>query len=63
MQIQLIMGLVIAGLVVVYLWLRRNGKTSAMPNLPAVSEDVNLPVASQSNLSEKNELENNGSQQ
>ena len=39
---QLIVGVVIAVLIVVYLWLRKSQHREA--NLPAVSEDVNLPA-------------------
>ena len=42
MQVQLIVGLVITGLVVLYVYLKKTGRHEA--NLPAVSEDVNLPA-------------------
>lgn len=63
MQFQLTMGLVITALVVLYVYLKKtkshqeiNLPKVSEPNLPAISEDVNLPAI-------KNELENNGSQQ
>ncbi|HEY4474380.1 MAG TPA: hypothetical protein VJC06_00430 [Candidatus Paceibacterota bacterium] len=55
MQFQLIIGLVIAVLVVLYVYLKKT-KGHKESNLPAISEDVNLPAI-------KHDLENNGSQQ
>ena len=69
MQFQLIMGLVIAGLIVLYVYLKKtkghqesNLPVVNMPNPPAVSEDVNLPVASNPIPPITNELDNNGPQ-
>ena len=75
MQFQIIIAGVIVGLVAVYFILRRKSGHSEV-NLPAVSEDVNLPVVSQpespapapmSPVQETppaiNELDNQGSQQ
>ena len=52
---QLYIGVAIAVLVVIYLWLRRSQHSEANlpamsePNLPAVSEDVNLPAKPEEN--------------
>lgn len=43
MQVQLMVGVVVILLVVLYVYLKRN-KGHQDSNLPAVSEDVNLPV-------------------
>jgi hypothetical protein len=62
MQFQLIMGLVITGLVVLYVYLKRTAHNEK--NLPVVLEDVNLPAVSQPNPPTiKNELDNKGPQQ
>ncbi|GEM_PF-6925968 len=65
MQFQLIMGLAIAGLVALYIYLKKTTKGRSEPNLPAVSEDINLPAVSQNEPPSiiNNELDNNGSQQ
>ena len=68
MQVQLIVGLVITALVILWVYMRRTNKGG---NLPAVSEDVNLPAASkveppvvsQTEPPTSNELENKGPQQ
>ena len=75
MQFQIIIAGVIAGLVAIYFILRRQSGHSEA-NLPAVSEDVNLPVVRQPEPSVPapmspvqetplvtNELENKGLQQ
>jgi len=46
MQFQLIIGLVIAVLVVLYVYLKKT-KGHKESNLPAISEDINLPVVSE----------------
>lgn len=70
MQVQLMVGVVVILLVVLYVYLKRN-KGHEESNLPAVSEDVNLPAVSQPNppapvqeqpQSTQNELDNNGPQ-
>jgi hypothetical protein len=74
---QIIVAAIIAVLVAVYVVLKRRGNQPSMPNLPAVSEDVNLPAVKMPNPpapapmppvevpapSDTNELENNGPQQ
>ena len=54
MQFQLIIGLVIVALVVLYIYLKKtkghkesNLPAVSMSNPPAISEDVNLPVVSE----------------
>lgn len=59
MQLQLIMGLVITGLVVLYVYLKKT-KGHQESNLPALSEDVNLPTKPSAI---NNELDNKGTQQ
>lgn len=49
---QLIISIIIAILVLFYLYLRKelkkeNSSAMSMPNLPAISEDANLPVKSE----------------
>jgi len=62
MQFQLIMGLVITALVVLYVYLKKTGHKEE--NLPAVSEDINLPVKSPNEQKPiNNELDNIGPQQ
>jgi len=60
---QLVMGLVITALIILYVYLKKtkehqdfNLPAVSIPNPPAVSEDVNLPVI-------KNDLDNNRPQQ
>ena len=48
MQLQLIIGSVVIVLIVLFVYLKRT-KGHQESNLPAVSEDVNLPTVNQSN--------------
>ncbi len=55
-NIQIMVALIIVGLIAILVFLRKKWNKPATPNLPAVSEDVNLPMV-------KNDLENKGPQQ
>lgn len=70
MQLQLMVGVVVILLIVLYVYLKRN-KGHQESNLPAISEDVNLPVMNQPSSPvpaesqtqpTQNELDNNGPQ-